>query len=117
MVAASCALINPAGFQTDLMVQEDGGYGFMDFAKVGVPFTNISPLRRGCKRSKLGPDARLTETSAPYAALGKSTVPTEDARHIDRNPASQTQRARRATWGVMPGLSDITITAGPEPAA
>src|SRR5215471_19658240 len=56
MVAASCALINRAGFQTDLMVQEDGGYGFMDFAKVGVPFTNISPLRRGCKRSKLGPD-------------------------------------------------------------
>jgi di/tricarboxylate transporter len=39
MVAASCAFINPAGFQTNLMVQKDGGYGFMDFAKVGAPIT------------------------------------------------------------------------------
>ena len=41
MVAASCAFINPAGFQTNLMVQKDGGYGFMDFARVGVPITLI----------------------------------------------------------------------------
>lgn len=39
MVSASCAFINPAGFQTNLMVQEPGGYTFADFAKVGVPLT------------------------------------------------------------------------------
>ncbi|HST11065.1 MAG TPA: SLC13 family permease [Terriglobales bacterium] len=39
MVGASCAFINPAGFQTNLMVQEPGGYTFMDFAKVGLPLT------------------------------------------------------------------------------
>lgn len=41
MIAASCAFINPAGFQTNLMVQKDGGYGFKDFAKVGTPITLI----------------------------------------------------------------------------
>jgi di/tricarboxylate transporter len=39
MVGASCAFINPAGFQTNLMVQEPGGYRFGDYAKVGVPLT------------------------------------------------------------------------------
>jgi di/tricarboxylate transporter len=39
MVGASCAFINPAGFQTNLMVQEPGGYTFADFAKVGIPLT------------------------------------------------------------------------------
>lgn len=38
---ASCAFINPAGFQTNLMVQIPGGYNFADFAKVGVPLTLI----------------------------------------------------------------------------
>ena len=41
MIAASCAFVNPAGFQTNLMVQKDGGYGFMDFARVGAPITVI----------------------------------------------------------------------------
>ena len=41
MVAASCAFINPAGFQTNLMVQKDGGYAFGDFARVGLPLTAI----------------------------------------------------------------------------
>src|SRR5271165_222929 len=39
MVAASCAFVNPAGFQTNLMVQKDGGYTFADFARVGLPLT------------------------------------------------------------------------------
>ena len=38
---ASCAFINPAGFQTNLMVQEPGGYTFGDFAKVGLPLTLV----------------------------------------------------------------------------
>jgi di/tricarboxylate transporter len=41
MMGASCAFINPAGFQTNLMVQEPGGYSFGDFAKVGLPLTAI----------------------------------------------------------------------------
>ena len=41
MSAASCAFINPAGFQTNLMVQKPGGYTFSDFAKVGIPLTLI----------------------------------------------------------------------------
>jgi di/tricarboxylate transporter len=41
MIAASCAFMNPAGFQTNLMVQNDGGYGFMDFVRVGAPITVI----------------------------------------------------------------------------
>lgn len=44
MIAASCAFINPAGFQTNLMVQKDGGYGFKDFAKVGTPLTIIQGI-------------------------------------------------------------------------
>ena len=39
MSGASHAFINPAGFQTNLMVQEPGGYIFSDFAKVGIPLT------------------------------------------------------------------------------
>ena len=41
MIAASCTFINPAGFQTNLMVQKDCRYGFKDFAKVGTPITLI----------------------------------------------------------------------------
>ena len=41
MSGASCAFINPAGFQTNLMVQQPGGYVFSDFAKVGLPLTVI----------------------------------------------------------------------------
>lgn len=41
MSGASCAFINPAGFQTNLMVQRPGGYSFADFARVGIPLTLI----------------------------------------------------------------------------
>jgi di/tricarboxylate transporter len=41
MMGASCAFINPAGFQTNLMVQGPGGYSFGDFAKMGLPLTVI----------------------------------------------------------------------------
>ncbi len=41
MVGASCGFINPAGFQTNLMVQGPGGYTFGDFAKVGLPLTIV----------------------------------------------------------------------------
>ncbi|HET8781669.1 MAG TPA: SLC13 family permease [Pyrinomonadaceae bacterium] len=41
MSGASHAFINPAGFQTNLMVQKPGGYVFSDFAKVGIPLTFI----------------------------------------------------------------------------
>jgi di/tricarboxylate transporter len=41
MIGASSAFINPAGFQTNLMVQGPGGYSFADFAKVGLPLTVV----------------------------------------------------------------------------
>ena len=41
MSGASSAFINPAGFQTNLMVQKPGGYVFSDFVKVGTPLTLI----------------------------------------------------------------------------
>ena len=41
MSGASSAFINPAGFQTNLMVQKPGGYAFSDFVKVGAPLTLI----------------------------------------------------------------------------
>ena len=41
MSGASTAFINPAGFQTNLMVQKPGGYVFSDFATVGIPLTLI----------------------------------------------------------------------------
>ncbi len=44
MSGASCAFINPAGFQTNLMVQKPGGYVFSDFAKVGIPLTIVVGL-------------------------------------------------------------------------
>jgi di/tricarboxylate transporter len=41
MCGASHAFLNPAGFQTNLMVQKPGGYVFSDYAKVGIPLTLI----------------------------------------------------------------------------
>jgi Trk K+ transport system NAD-binding subunit len=41
MMGASCAFVIPAGFQTNLMVQEPGGYTLADFAKVGLPLTLV----------------------------------------------------------------------------
>jgi di/tricarboxylate transporter len=39
MLGTSYAFINPAGYQTNLMVYGPGGYSFADFARVGVPLT------------------------------------------------------------------------------
>lgn len=44
MLGTSYAFINPAGYQTNLMVQGPGDYGFKDFAKVGVPLTILAGL-------------------------------------------------------------------------
>jgi len=44
MSGASHAFLNPAGFQTNLMVQKPGGYVFSDFSKVGIPLTLIVGL-------------------------------------------------------------------------
>lgn len=39
MLGTSYAFINPAGYQTNLMVQGPGGYTFVDYVKVGLPLT------------------------------------------------------------------------------
>ena len=41
MMGTSYAFINPAGYQTNLMVQEPGNYTFGDYAKLGLPLTAI----------------------------------------------------------------------------
>jgi di/tricarboxylate transporter len=44
MLGTSYAFINPAGYQTNLMVQEPGGYTFADFVKVGLPLTIVAGI-------------------------------------------------------------------------
>jgi di/tricarboxylate transporter len=39
MLGTSYAFINPAAYQTNIMVQEPGKYTFLDYAKVGIPLT------------------------------------------------------------------------------
>ncbi|MGI9528916.1 MAG: SLC13 family permease, partial [Acidimicrobiia bacterium] len=41
MLGCSYAFINPAGYQTSLMVMKPGGYTFSDFARVGIPLTIV----------------------------------------------------------------------------
>lgn len=41
MLGCSYAFINPAGYQTSLMVMKPGSYGFVDFVRVGVPLTIV----------------------------------------------------------------------------
>jgi di/tricarboxylate transporter len=42
MLGTSYAFINPAGYQTNLMVQGPGDYTFTDFSKVGLPLTILA---------------------------------------------------------------------------
>jgi len=44
MLGTSYAFINPAGYQTNLMVQKPGGYEFSDYVKLGVPLTILVGL-------------------------------------------------------------------------
>ena len=44
MLGTSYAFINPAGYQTNLMVQGAGNYEFKDFVKVGVPLTILAGI-------------------------------------------------------------------------
>lgn len=39
MLGTSHAFINPAGYQTNLMVYAPGGYTLGDFARIGIPLT------------------------------------------------------------------------------
>ncbi|MGI9577772.1 MAG: SLC13 family permease [Microthrixaceae bacterium] len=41
MLGCSYAFINPAGYQTSLMVMKPGGYKFSDFVRVGIPLTIV----------------------------------------------------------------------------
>jgi di/tricarboxylate transporter len=42
MAGTSYAFINPAGYQTNLMVQKPGQYSFGDFMKLGLPLTLVA---------------------------------------------------------------------------
>jgi di/tricarboxylate transporter len=39
MLGTSYAFLNPAGYQTNLMVYEPGGYKFGDYGRLGLPLT------------------------------------------------------------------------------
>jgi di/tricarboxylate transporter len=47
MLGTSYAFINPAGYQTNLMVYAPGGYTFGDFARIGIPLTILVRHHRG----------------------------------------------------------------------
>ncbi len=44
MIASSYAFLTPIGYQTNLMVQDEGGYTWGDFLKFGAPLTIICLL-------------------------------------------------------------------------
>jgi di/tricarboxylate transporter len=44
MLGCSYAFINPAGYQTNLMVQEPGKYTFIDYVKLGLPLTIVTGM-------------------------------------------------------------------------
>ena len=56
------------------------------------------------------------KTVAPSSAEATAPSRPNSEGMYTAKPASRTQRAKRATWGLMPGISVITITAGPLPA-
>jgi di/tricarboxylate transporter len=46
MLGTSYAFINPAGYQTNMMVQTPGGYKFMDYVKLGYLLPSLQELWR-----------------------------------------------------------------------
>jgi hypothetical protein len=79
------------------------------------------PLRDRARRGRrpaaeLGADAGALNVAIASSASGSApSRPNSDGIHTVK-PASRTQRAKRARCGLMPGISGITITAGPLPA-
>ena len=44
MLGCSYAFINPAGYQTNMMVYEPGGYSVKDFIIFGTPLTIVTGI-------------------------------------------------------------------------
>jgi len=42
MMAASSSFATPVGYQTNAIVQQIGGYSYMDFVRVGLPLNVIT---------------------------------------------------------------------------
>jgi di/tricarboxylate transporter len=42
MIAGSAAFATPFGYQTNVIVYQMGGYGYMDFVKVGLPLNIVT---------------------------------------------------------------------------
>jgi di/tricarboxylate transporter len=42
MIAGSAAFATPFGYQTNVIVYQMGGYGYMDFVRVGLPLNLLT---------------------------------------------------------------------------
>ena len=94
----------------------------------GPPHSAWASLARARSHAVTGLDSPLANARnsalahAPRnVAVPSSTAGTAPSRPnsdgmYTLNPASRTQRLKRATCGLMPGISVMTITAGPAPA-
>ena len=66
--------------------------------------------------AELGADAGALQHRDAFLGSGDGAVAAEQRRHVHREACVANPAAKRATCGLMPGISVITITAGPVPA-
>jgi hypothetical protein len=71
----------------------------------------------GGEGTELCADARLAEDGAALLDLRHGAAAAEQRRQVGGEPRVAHPAAKRATCGLMPGISVMTITAGPVPAA
>ena len=74
----------------------------------------VVPLAPSARNSALTHARRSTATPSSTPGTAPSR-PNSDGRYTVK-PASRTHRPNRATCGLIPGISGMTITAGPLPA-
>jgi hypothetical protein len=75
--------------------------------------TGLDPLPANARNSALTHARR--NTAVPSSTVGTAPSRPNSEGMYTVKPASRTQRAKRATCGLMPGISVMTITPGPAP--
>jgi hypothetical protein len=66
--------------------------------------------------AELGVDKPALKDCGAFLSARRRSVTIEQRGHVDLEPGTRTQRAKRATCGLLPGISVMTITVGPVPA-